>query len=72
MAIINKPNKKGTPPLPTEVKVQNLEKIASNEKAQLKFDVSPEFKKEFKTYALDHDISMLELLQKSFEYYKGS
>jgi hypothetical protein len=72
MAVIKKPNKKGTPPLSTETKVQNLKKIASNEKVQLKFDISPEFKKEFKTYALDNDMHMVELLQKSFEYYKES
>lgn len=66
----SKPNRKGTPPAITEEKVRNLEKPSSSERVQMKFDVSPEFRKEFKTYALDQNLHMVDLLMKSYEFYK--
>ncbi|MGL1888697.1 MAG: hypothetical protein OCD76_19445 [Reichenbachiella sp.] len=71
MAKIAKPNRKGTPPPAAEEKTHNLKKAASSEKVQLKFDVSPEFRKEFKTFALDNDMSMVELLMQGFELSKS-
>jgi hypothetical protein len=38
--------------------------------AYLSFRVSPEFKREFKTYAASHDVSMTELLEKAFQAIK--
>jgi len=70
MVKIAKPNRKGTPPQAEENKSNNLKKAASGEKVQLKFDVSPEFRKEFKTFALDNDMSMVELLMEGFELSK--
>ncbi|MBA7495581.1 hypothetical protein ES702_06168 [subsurface metagenome] len=75
MAKISRPpkkNRKGAPPAAIEEKTNNLVKSSTSEKVQLKFDVSPEFRKEFKTYAVDQDMSMVELLMKSFEQYKAN
>jgi hypothetical protein len=35
----------------------------------LNFRVSPVFRREFKTYAAQHDMKLIELLQTSFEFY---
>lgn len=74
MATITPPKKKttkGTPP-PAERSSDNLTKAASNELVSINFKVSPEFHREFKTYAVQHDISMVELLQRCFDVYKES
>ncbi|MBA7495582.1 hypothetical protein ES702_06169 [subsurface metagenome] len=74
MAKIQKPpkkNRKGVPPVATEEKARNLAKPSVSERVQLKFGVTPEFRKEFKTYAVDQDMSMVELLMKCFELYKS-
>ena len=76
MANLGKPQKaktgkKGLPPTLDEGVTRNLDKRASNETAQLKFGVSPEFQKEYKRFALDNDFqSMKEVLEKSFELIK--
>lgn len=44
-----------------------LEKPASHESQNLNFKVSAEFKKRFKRYALDHDLTMIQLLAEGFE-----
>ena len=36
----------------------------------LNFRVSPEFRREFKTYAAAHDLKLIELLAKSFQTYR--
>ncbi len=72
MATIKPPKKakgKGTPPQLEETK-NNLAKVAANDYVGLRFSVSPEFRKEYKTFALDNDMTMVEVLQKSFELLK--
>ncbi|PPK83923.1 hypothetical protein CLV84_4295 [Neolewinella xylanilytica] len=72
MADIKKParrGKKGTPPKMDETS-QNLAKPSTTEQAPLNFKVDAEFKKQYKLYALEHGISMVDLLKASFEAYK--
>lgn len=74
MAKIAKPNsakkRKGAPPKEQETS-RNLSKPTNQELKPLNFKIPASFKKEFKQYAFDHDITMVELLIKSFEYYKS-
>jgi hypothetical protein len=44
-----------------------LERSVSHESQNLNFKVSSEFKKRFKRYALDHDLTMIQLLAEGFE-----
>lgn len=60
---------KGTKGLPAQETSKNLE---SEETVPLNFKVSTSFKREFKTYATQHDMSMRDLLEKTFYEYKGS
>lgn len=72
MAKLERPKRrvgKGAPP-PIEQPSQNLSKTPNQEVTTLNFRVPKDFKKEFKQYALDHDISMVDLVMKCFEYYK--
>ena len=73
MAAITPPKKttKGMPP-PEQKPSNNLTKAASGSSVLMNFRVSPEFHREFKTYAAMHDISMVELLERCFEHYKES
>ncbi len=65
-----KVNRKGTPP-PPDVVEENLKKPGASELKDLNFKVPAEFKKEFKSYAVDRDFpSMVDLLKTCFEYYK--
>ena len=73
MAKIPPPNKstkgKGTPP-PTTATVGNLEKAEPTRLTPLNFKVPAEFRREFKTYAAQHDLSLSKLLQESFRFLK--
>ena len=74
MATITSPKKKtskGEPP-PADRPSDNLTKTASGANVPLNFKVSVEFHREFKTYAAQHDITMLELLYDCFNSYKES
>jgi hypothetical protein len=44
-----------------------LDNPALHENQNLNFKVSAEFKKRFKRYALDHDLTMIQLLAEGFE-----
>ncbi len=58
---------KGAPPaLPSS----NLERPSEEPKKKLTFLVLESFRKEYKRYALDHDMTMVELVEKSFEFWK--
>jgi hypothetical protein len=72
MAKILPPKGKGTPP-PIEEASENLtnEPVKSTGfKKDLNFKVDPEFKIRFKSFATNKEISMLELLEKAFNYYE--
>lgn len=60
---------KGEPP-PHSKPSQNLTKNVPDKLRPLNFRVPAAFHKEFKLYAANHEISMLDLLQKAFESYK--
>ena len=67
MAKIAKP--KGTKGKPVTQTTNNLN-TQEEEMAPLNFKVSKSFKREFKTYASEHDMSMRELLEKAFNEFK--
>jgi hypothetical protein len=64
-----KSNSKGTPPLEIEASA-NLKKSNEEDLLPLTFKVSKSFKKEFRGIAFEEEISMTELLKKSFQLYK--
>jgi hypothetical protein len=73
MARVPPPNKgttgKGVPPMPTAT-IGNLDKPESNRLSPLNFKVPVEFRREFKTYAAQNDMSLTRLLQESFRAFK--
>lgn len=73
MAKIPKPKNtkrtKGTPPKET-ISSENLHKPTSEQKVALNFLVASDFRKSLKAYALENDVSMVELLRRMFEFYK--
>ena len=73
MAKIKKPssNRKGAPPPEVEASA-NLERLPDTEMRPMNFKVSAAFKREFKSYATQMDISMVELLQRCFAFYRDS
>lgn len=73
MAKISKPltNRKGVPPPAFEAST-NLTREPDQELKPLNFKVPAEFKREFKTYATQMDMSMVDLLQACFEFYRSS
>jgi hypothetical protein len=72
MMEIKKPankTKKGAPP-PVMAASTNLTKTPSDELVGLSFKVSAEFKREFKGFANDHDLTAVDLLKEMFAYYQ--
>lgn len=72
MAVIKKPagrGTKGAPPAELQAS-QNLSKSEDYELRPLNFKVPAEFKRDFKSYATQLDISMVDLLQKCFDFYR--
>ncbi len=59
--------KKATPP-PAEPSL-NLTKVADDELVQFKAYVSESLKKQFKHYAVDHNLSAGQLLERVFKFY---
>ena len=56
---------------------QNLNKASgtmkdNKDRVALNFKVPPDFKKEFKLYALEHGIDMQDLVILAFDHYKAS
>jgi hypothetical protein len=73
MAKISKPtiNRKGAPP-PIEEASENLSRNSDHDLTPLNFKVPIEFKREFKTYATQMDISMVDLLTRCFDFFKSN
>ena len=71
MAKISKPSRKGAPPPEFEAST-NLKRTPNEDLRPLNFKVKASFKREFKTYATANDTSMVDLLQRCFEFYKQS
>jgi hypothetical protein len=55
---------------PTEPRSNESPLTSSVETETLNFKVTPEFKKEFKGYAVSQGITMVELLKEGFEHSK--
>ncbi len=74
MAEISKPPKKaqktGAPPAKDTPMVRNLEQPVEMELHNLAFKVGQAFKREYKTYAAERGMSMLEVLKESFKLYR--
>lgn len=62
-------SRKGSPPELVRT-VGNLDKKAPSQLTPLNFKVSSDFHREFKTYAAQRGMSMLELLQEGFRLVK--
>lgn len=73
MAKIKRPARttKGTPPPEVEVPT-NLSRSADQELKPMNFKVPAAFKREFKTYATELDMTMVDLLQQCFYHFKNS
>jgi len=71
MSKISKPKSpKGAPPTPSTPSRANLSQPDPNALANMNFKVSPDFHQEFKSYAINHGLSMLEVLEEGFELVK--
>ncbi len=68
--IPRKKTTKGKPPKET-VSSENLHKPSHEKKVALNFLVEADFRKALKTYALEQDMSMVQLLRTMFEFYKS-
>ena len=75
MAAPSKPpkkNSKGVPPSIEQPQVFDpTETTTKSGGAQMAFNVDPEFKREYKTFASSMDMSLKEVLTKSFELLKA-
>lgn len=60
---------KGTPPAPAETH-NNLVKPASGKTVPLQVNIDSETKREFRVYAVEHDIDMSNLFVTMWRYYK--
>jgi hypothetical protein len=68
---LSKPPKKGEPPAATAA-VDNLTKSAMGGNVPLQLKISAETRRDFKGYALAHDMDANELFDKVWSYYKGN
>ena len=69
ISALHKPTRKGEPPKPTET-VQNLAKPPAGNKVPLQLKISPEMRRDFKTWALAHDLDANDLFEEVWAYYK--
>ena len=60
----------GIPPKADEPKITNLNKHPSGRLAPMNFYVPVDFKREYKIYAAEKDMNMVDVLKNSFELYK--
>lgn len=60
---------KGMPPAPTETS-NNLVKPASGTTVPLQVNIDPEVKRQFRLYAVEHDVDMSHLFVTIWQYYK--
>jgi hypothetical protein len=69
ISALQKPARKGEPPKPAET-VQNLVKPPAGSKVPLQLKISPEMRRDFRTYALAHDRDANDLFEEVWTYYK--
>lgn len=72
MATNAKPPKKrkGAPPKAEQPLKNNLEKPAADELIGLHFKVPPEFRQQYRIYAAEKNMSLVEVLKQSFDVYR--
>ena len=58
------------PPKIEDLKELNLEKENPKKIVNLNLSTTHDFRKELKRYALEHDTSMVDIVMKSFNYFK--
>ena len=58
------------PPAPEQAPAPAPSEDGDRNDAPLNFRVSPAFRREFKTYAAQHDLKLNELLRRAFDVYK--
>jgi hypothetical protein len=68
---LSKPPKKGQPPSAMAA-VENLAKPAAGANVPLQLKISAETRRDFKGYAVAHDMDANELFDKVWAYYKGN
>ena len=66
------PPKKSTKGTPVVQPSNNLSKGSSEDFVGLNFKVEAEFRREFKTFAAEHDLKMNDLLKRSFRLFQES
>jgi hypothetical protein len=64
------PKKQREAPPPLEETPQNLEKTPPLDTETLNFKVKAEFKREYKVYAASRGMTMIDLLEQSYQIYK--
>lgn len=67
-----KPSRKGVAPSAVTTPTNNTNKATSGEIVALNFKVDAEYRKDFKSFALMHDLTQKELLEAAFQMYKES
>lgn len=69
-----KPSTKGAPPKPAESPVvgNNTTKADAGELVPLNFKTDPEFRRELKSFAAEHDMSMVAVIKEAFAMYSKS
>ena len=67
---VNKKSKLGTPPHADDPKITNLNKHPSCKLVPMNFYVPIDFKREYKIYAAEKDMNMVDVLKISFALYK--
>ncbi|MCO7217106.1 hypothetical protein [Halomonas sp. OfavH-34-E] len=70
----SKPTGKGLPPTPAQSHVvgNNTTKPEAGELVSLNFKTDSEFKRELKSFAAEHDMTMVGVLKEAFAMYKAS
>lgn len=65
---------KGLPPKPNETHVvgNNTDKPEAGELVSLNFKTDSEFKRDLKSFAAEHDMSMVGVLKEAFAMYKAN
>ncbi|WP_378411395.1 hypothetical protein [Rhodocytophaga aerolata] len=57
-------------PVNTKLSIPKKEAVGQDNRIGMHFDVSASFKREYKLYALQREMSMLEIFKESFALYK--
>ena len=62
-------NRKGTPPAPGDISA-NLQKPPAGQNVPLQLKITPELRREFRTYAAERDLELSDLFRLVWSYYR--